>query len=54
MYGAIAYNTYYMVKDARENQVASDVEAVKKEKMRFSFTAFFNRAVPKPQATQTF
>lgn len=40
MYGAIAYNTYYMVKDARENQAVSEVEAVKTEKKRFSFMAF--------------
>ncbi|MGP8305905.1 hypothetical protein [Vibrio sp. YIC-376] len=53
MYGAIAYNAYYMVKDARESQVASDVEAVKKEKKRFSFKALFNKAVLQPQTTQT-
>ncbi|UUM31727.1 hypothetical protein [Vibrio japonicus] len=53
MYAAIAYNTYYMVKDARENQAASEVEAVKTEKKRFSFMAFIKKAVPVPQATQT-
>ncbi|WMN86198.1 hypothetical protein NI382_08425 [Vibrio parahaemolyticus] len=53
MYGAIAYNTYYMVKEARENQIVSEVEAVKTEKKRFSFMAFFKKAVPEPQATQT-
>ncbi|WP_167351916.1 hypothetical protein [Vibrio natriegens] len=53
MYAAIAYNTYHMVKDARENQVASEVEAVKTEKKRFSFKALFNKAVLEPQTTQT-
>lgn len=53
MYGAIAYNAYYMVEDARENQVATEVEAVKTEKKRFSFKALFNKAVLEPQTTQT-
>ncbi|MDV6252860.1 hypothetical protein [Vibrio sp. EA2] len=52
MYGSIAYNTYYMVKDARENQVAAEVEAMK-EKKRFSFKALFNKTVLEPQTTQT-
>ena len=53
MYAAIAYNTYYMVEDARENQIVAEVEAVKTEKKRFSFKALFNKAVLKPQTTQT-
>ncbi|MDV6252859.1 hypothetical protein [Vibrio sp. EA2] len=52
MYAAIAYNTYYMVKDARENQVAAEVETMKETK-RFSLKAFFNNAAPKSQTTQT-
>lgn len=52
MYAAIAYNTYYMIQDARENQVAAEAEAVK-EKKCFSFKALFNKAVLEPQTTQT-
>ncbi|MDV6252861.1 hypothetical protein [Vibrio sp. EA2] len=52
MYAALAYNTYYMVKDARENQVVAGVEVVKTEKKRFSLKALLNKAVPEPQTTQ--
>lgn len=44
MYGAIAYNAYYMVKDAEEQKLEGTEEsAVKKEPLKLTLNKFINK-----------